>query len=214
MARSGEATKDRIIEEAETLIFEHGLSGTSIDMIITQAGVTKGAFFHHFKSKGELAEALIDKTADADRAMINSCITRAEKLSSDPLQQVLLFIGLTREIIESLDSPPKGCMFASFIYQKLEVPFDMQHTACSIFKEWRKVLGDKLALAKGAHPPVRDFDPYDLADLYTTIFEGALVMSRIFDEPAYLLKSLDYYRDLVSGYFDLLAETPKPEAAE
>lgn len=214
MARDGKATKERIMREAEALIFEHGLSGTSVDQIIERAGVTKGAFFHHFKSKGVLAKELMEKASADDMALISSSIERAEKLSSDPLQQVLICVGLIREVVDSLDAPPPGCLFASMNYQRLEVPFDMDATAQCTFETWRRTLGDKLAAAKKLHVPDAAFEPYDLADHFTTIFEGALVMYRLFDDPAFLTKSMDIYRDLVSGYFGVLETQPNRDAAE
>lgn len=214
MARDGKATKERILNEAEALIFGHGLSGTSIDMIIERAGVTKGAFFHHFKSKGELARALVERASANDIVLMESSLERAEKLSSDPLQQVLICVGLIREVVESLEAPPPGCMFASMNYQRLEVPFDMSEVAQGTFELWQKGLGDKLAEAKTIHVPDGAFDPYDLADNFSTMFEGSLVMYRLFDDPAFITKSLDYYRDLVAAYFGILTDVPKLEAAE
>jgi len=212
MARDGKATKERILNNAEALIFEHGLSGTSIDMIIERTGVTKGAFFYHFKSKGELARELVETASANDMALMRNSLERAEKLSSDPLQQVLICIGLIREIIESLDAPPPGCLFASMNYQRLEVPFDMAETAQCTFLTWRKGLGDKLAAAQKLHIPDSTFDPYDLADNFSTMFEGALVMYRLFNDASFLTKSMDFYRDLVSGYFGTLTDAPARKA--
>lgn len=214
MARDGKATKERILSEAEALIFEHGLSGTSVDQIIERAGVTKGAFFHHFKSKGELARELVEKASAEDLALINSSMERAENLSSDPLQQVLICVGLIKEVVETQDSPPSGCLFASMNYQRQEIPFDMSETAQCTFTAWRTALGEKLVVAKDLHAPEASFDPYDLADHFTTVFEGALVMYRLFDEPAFLSKSMDLYRDLVSSYFDIPGTRSNRDAAE
>lgn len=214
MARDGKATRERILSEAEALIFEHGLSGTSVDQIIERAGVTKGAFFHHFKSKGELARELVENASVDDRNLICGSMERAEKLSSDPLQQVLICVGLISETISSLDTPPPGCLFASMDYQRKEVPFDMSETTRRTFSVWRTTLGDKLAEAKKIHALRADFDPYDLADHFTTGFEGSLVMYRVFDDPAFLTKCMDYYRDLVSGYFDVPNSQSRQDAAE
>ena len=54
MARSGAATKEKLLDAAEALVFDHGFSATSLDKVIALAGVTKGAFFHHFERKAEL----------------------------------------------------------------------------------------------------------------------------------------------------------------
>ena len=45
---------------AERLVLENGLSGTRIDQVCREAGVTKGRFYHHFESKQHMALALLE----------------------------------------------------------------------------------------------------------------------------------------------------------
>jgi len=49
--------RQKLLDAALSLIREKGYSSTSVDDLCTEAGVTKGAFFHHFKSKDALAVA-------------------------------------------------------------------------------------------------------------------------------------------------------------
>jgi TetR/AcrR family transcriptional repressor of nem operon len=56
--RSSE-TKSRIIQAARTLFSTHGCQSTTIMDIITASGLTKGGFYHYFKSKEELCGMLI-----------------------------------------------------------------------------------------------------------------------------------------------------------
>ena len=53
-------TRARLIETAGQLFASRGYDGTSVDAIIRQAGVSKGAFYHHFSSKEELLDAVTD----------------------------------------------------------------------------------------------------------------------------------------------------------
>ena len=50
----GKKTKERLIIEALELFVRRGYHGTSIDHIVRKVGLTKGAFYSHFNSKGEL----------------------------------------------------------------------------------------------------------------------------------------------------------------
>ena len=94
-------TRERLLDAAQAGINERGFAGTSIDQIIERAGVTKGTFFYHFKSKNELARALIERFAAADRAVLGESMARAERLAEDPLQQLLIFVGLMIEVPKS-----------------------------------------------------------------------------------------------------------------
>jgi len=59
MPKDGSATRDSLLDAAQSLILERGFSGMSLDDIVKQVGITKGAFFYHFKSKNDLGKALI-----------------------------------------------------------------------------------------------------------------------------------------------------------
>ena len=53
-------TRQKISAAAKNLFSTHGYSQTTIDDIITAAGVTKGAFYHYFKSKEAVCGEIID----------------------------------------------------------------------------------------------------------------------------------------------------------
>jgi AcrR family transcriptional regulator len=55
-----EETRARIIEAAIKLFSNHGFNTTSVDDICAEAGISKGAFYHHFESKQSLFLALLD----------------------------------------------------------------------------------------------------------------------------------------------------------
>ena len=60
MARTANPkTRDSLMEAAFGLVRRQGLAATRVDEICAAAGVSKGAFFHHFRSKDELAAAVM-----------------------------------------------------------------------------------------------------------------------------------------------------------
>ena len=50
----------KLLDAAIKLVRQYGFSATSVDQLCTEASVTKGAFFHHFKSKDALGAAAAD----------------------------------------------------------------------------------------------------------------------------------------------------------
>jgi AcrR family transcriptional regulator len=61
-------TRSRILGAAELSFAEHGYDVTSVDSICRAAGVSKGAFYHHFPSKGSVFVALLNAwLAELDR---------------------------------------------------------------------------------------------------------------------------------------------------
>jgi AcrR family transcriptional regulator len=60
MQQRSEETRTKIMESAIKLFSNQGFNKASVDDICAEAGISKGAFYHHFKSKQELFLALLD----------------------------------------------------------------------------------------------------------------------------------------------------------
>lgn len=96
--RNPEKTRAHILEVAFREIYHYGFQGVSIDQIIKQTQVTKGAFFHHFPSKYALGYALVDEVL---REMILDRWIRPLAAYKNPLQGILrrfkILYGAMRE---------------------------------------------------------------------------------------------------------------------
>ena len=196
-------TQDRLLDAAQEIVNQQGFAATSVDKIIERAGVTKGTFFYHFKTKNDLARALIDRYAAGDQEMLRSSMDRAEKLSNDPLQQVLIFVGLILEVAEELDaSPYPGCLFATYCYESGLFDEETNRVIADAMLNWRGVLGEKLRAVAERHPPKIEVDLDNLADLLTVVFEGAFVMSRSVGGRNVFVDQIRLYRT----YLELLFE--------
>jgi TetR/AcrR family transcriptional repressor of nem operon len=195
-------TRERLLDAAEEQINQVGFSATSVDQIIRSAGVTKGTFFYHFKTKNELARVLIDRFAAADQEFLRSSLERSEKLSDDPLQQLLIFVGLLVEMGEHLDANPNpGCLFATYCYESGLFEAETHRVITNAFLTWRKRVGEKLRAAAAVRPPAVDVDLDALADMVTIVFEGAFVMSRTTDGRSIFADQLRHYRTYLKLLF-------------
>ncbi|HEX9644075.1 MAG TPA: TetR family transcriptional regulator [Acidimicrobiia bacterium] len=201
MPRSGEATRQRILDAAEQLVYGHGFAAASLDKVVALAGVTKGALFYHFDSKAELGHAVVERFAARDRELLESTMARAERLSDDPLQQFLVVTGLIQEDAERHLEPAPGCLFASFIYEHLEYPEAVGRIAQDAFLAWRERLVEKLDAAVALHRPAGPFDTVDVADLFTTVIEGGYVMAKVLGDGGLLGRHLAHYRRYVAMLF-------------
>lgn len=56
----GDATRDALVEVARRLFGQQGFNATSLEEIVSEAGVTKGALYHHFSDKEELFLAVVE----------------------------------------------------------------------------------------------------------------------------------------------------------
>ncbi|AFY62030.1 TetR/AcrR family transcriptional regulator [Synechococcus sp. PCC 6312] len=201
MPKSGESTKIKILDAAHGLVMGHGLSGTSIDMVLAKAGITKGAFFYHFKTKADLARALVERYASQDAAHLQRNLARAETLSRDPLQQILILIALFQEEVEELTDSSAGCLIASYVYQFEELDAEVHTISAKALLNWREQLGAKFTEVIAKYPPRLTVQAWELADGMVSAFEGAFVMMRTLQEPRQLKQQLAHYRNYIELLF-------------
>ena len=80
-AAQGRATRGQLIEVATRLFTEHGYEGTSIEAVLSAAGVSRGALYHHFAGK----EALFEAVVSAVSAQVTAELTEVIRGCADPV---------------------------------------------------------------------------------------------------------------------------------
>lgn len=201
MPKDSTSTRDSILDAAQEQILEKGYGGTSVDAILSQTGVTKGAFFHHFPTKQDLAYAIIERYAAADRAMLDEFVERASEIASDPLHRLLIVIGLYQDSMGVRNDPTKGCIFAAYGYQSGVFGERTSEVVTDSFAYWLDVIGGMFQEAIDAHPPRKDVSAQDLAMTALTIFQGGLSLSKNFNNPDLLAVQLRHFRSQLELLF-------------
>jgi TetR/AcrR family transcriptional repressor of nem operon len=201
MNNRGIRTRQRILDAAEAMILSRGFAGTSIDGLIQSLGLTKGAFFHHFDSKSDLAQHLVRRFADDGVAMFEGFKARAEKFTDDPLQQLLLIINLYSELFEGLTDPYPGCLLAAYVYELQLFDDDLKPIITAEFRLMRRDLGALIRRIEQRYPARAKVDPVALADMFSSTFEGAFVLSKAFDEPDVTVQQLQLFRTLIETLY-------------
>ena len=88
-AAQGRATRGQLIEVATGLFAEHGYEGTSIEAVLTAAGVSRGALYHHFAGKEALftavVEALSERILAQQTEIISGCTDPVDALRTGAL---------------------------------------------------------------------------------------------------------------------------------
>ena len=110
------STRTKILASALAVIRAKGYAATSVDDLCTAAGVTKGAFFHHFKSKEDLAVAAADFWSETTGALFASAPYHAP---TDPLQRVLGYIDFRKAILVG-GIPEFTCLAGTMVQETYE----------------------------------------------------------------------------------------------
>jgi len=108
--------RNKLLDAALAVIRTKGYAATSVDELCGKAGVTKGAFFHHFKSKDELAVA----AAEHWSAMTSALFADAPYHDHpDPLRRVLAYLSFRKALLQG-GLPDFTCLVGTMVQETYE----------------------------------------------------------------------------------------------
>ena len=90
------ATRQALVSSARNLFERNGFAATSVQSIVDDAGLTKGAFYYHFVSKEELLRVIHDEYIDHQLAAVQAVLSSTD----DPGEQLR---GLIRTAVEAVE---------------------------------------------------------------------------------------------------------------
>ncbi len=137
-AARASTARDRIVTIAEASVLAKGFAATSIEEVVTEAGITKSGFFYHFKDKNELAHEMIRRYVASNDELFDDLFGRARELTDDPLQAFLLGLKMLSEVMRDLPSLHPGCLIASVCYQERLFDRRVKELTESSVKSWNE----------------------------------------------------------------------------
>lgn len=198
MPRDGGPTREHLLDVAERLVERNGFAATSVEMILSEASSSKGAFFHHFSSKRALAHALVERYVAADLNTLAGGLDAAE-VETDPVAKLLRFLDYFVDRAEKLTSESACLYIAVLVEQDLLDEQNSAHVERAILG-WREAVSGLLSDAFVAAPTTTPRPtPDDLADQLFVVIEGAFLMCRAVGSPAPMRAQLMVYRQLVAA---------------
>ncbi len=198
--RDGSATRERILTSAERLVIDNGYAATSVDQVIAASRTSKGAFFHHFGSKLDLARTLVERYAAADVAQLDAATEYAEAATDDPAGRVDAFLRFFEERADELMSEQSSCLYVSILTERQLVLDGTSAPITGAVVAWREGL---VRLLRPALSDAAEVDAEALADHVFVTFEGAFLLARSTGEPEHMRAQLRVLRQLVAGLLHL-----------
>src|SRR5262245_22661359 len=162
------STRERLMDAAVVLFYEHGFHAIGLDRILDEVGVTKTTFYNHFESKDQLILAVL--TARDQREMSEWAEFVRQRAGDDPRAQLLAVFDLLEEWFCEAGFP--GCMFVN-AGAEFPSPNDPIHHAAAAHS--RNMLQGLREIAVRAG--VADADT--LAQQLMVVVSGALVARHI-----------------------------------
>ena len=159
--------REQIISTALQLFYKLGITNTGIDLIISEAQVSKKTLYHHFKSKDKL---IIEVLRKRDELFRNNLISETEKLANTPKERLLALFDVMNSWFHQEDF--NGCMFIN-VSGELSDPNSASRLLCAEHKQ--EVFNYIHALAKDTSAR----NPKKLSSQLNLLIEGSIVLAHV-----------------------------------
>jgi TetR/AcrR family transcriptional regulator, transcriptional repressor for nem operon len=196
--RDGGPTRERILQVAERLITDQGYNATSVDQIIAESSSSKGAFFHHFDSKADLAAQLVERYVATDLAHLDAGLAAIAAIE-DPAERVVEFLRFYEDGADELMAAQTGCLFASVLAEREFTGTAINRQVAASEQAWRQAFLDLLRPALADRRPAIDLDLEALADHLFTTFEGGFILCRTLENTSAMRAQLRIFRQLLDA---------------
>jgi TetR/AcrR family transcriptional regulator, transcriptional repressor for nem operon len=187
-----------LLNAAIELVRKQGWSATSVDQLCAAAGVTKGAFFHHFASKDELGVAAARHWSEVTGPLFAEADYHRH---ADPLDRIFGYIDFRAAIAQG---PLEAfTCFAGTTVQEVFATSDPMRAACGASIEAHAgKLAEDFRLAIALHPPRLSVTAESLAIYTQTVLQGGFVMSKARGDRAPLLEALAHLKNHLTLLFN------------
>lgn len=158
---------------------ERGYSSVGVDDIVAAAGVTKGSFYHHFKSKAEFGAVLIDAYGAYFRDRLIKCLTREGLSASERLRAFTedAEAGMARHQFT------RGCLVGNLGQEMASLPEPYRAQLVGVLREWQTITAQCLRDGQQNGEIGAQHDPDTLAAVFWTSWEGAVLRARLERHP-------------------------------
>ncbi len=195
-------TKEKIIREAFNLFLQSTYNEVSLNDIVKQVGLTKGAFYHHFKSKEELFREIIDNIVIESHSKIYLGIPQdnLKLFMVEYIDRISQYIDKIKSEIDVVDSN-KGVYFFSIMFDALRKLDNFKEKLEQMHKEenstWIKVISN----AKKSGEITTTLSSSHLARIFININDGVgmhlMLEGRFDDMPGEIFTTWNDFYNLI-----------------
>jgi TetR/AcrR family transcriptional repressor of nem operon len=168
------SAKRKLLDAAVHVIRAKGYSATSVDDLCKAAGVTKGAFFHHFASKENLAVAAAEYWSEFTGELFKSAPYQSHK---DPLDRLLGYVDFRREILRG-DLADFTCLLGTMVQEAYETSPKIRRACDASISSHADTVAMDIAAAKKLYAPGATWSASELVLFMQAVIQGAFILAK------------------------------------
>jgi len=191
-------SKTKLLDAALNVVRAKGYAATTVDDICHRAGVTKGSFFHHFKSKDELAVA----AAEHWNTVTGEFFAAADyRKLPDPLDRLLGYVDFRGAILRGEPSE-YTCLLGAMVQETYATHPDIR-TACDRgFSSHIAELTRDIEAAKRLYAPKATWSAESVGYFIQAVLQGSFIFAKAKQSPQVVTDSLAHLRRYLESLFD------------
>ena len=195
--------RTRLLDAALRLIRERGFAGTSVEDLCSAAGVTKGSYFHHFKTKEALGVAAAERWIELTSAFFAAAPYHQPE---DPRDRVLAYVAFRKSMIMG-EISEFSCLVGTLAQEIYNISPDIRDACGKAMFGHTATLEDDIGAAREKYGISGDWSVASLARHTQGVLQGAFVLAKAGNDPALARESLDH----LDRYVRLLFKMPLEE---
>jgi len=170
--RDADRTRERLLQAAFREIYRSGYQSASIDTVLVDAGVTKGALYYHFGSKEALGHAVIKEIIGPD---LRSKWLRPLQRGNDPIDTLT---GIVRSESVQPAAVRGGCPLNNLAQEMSPLDEGFRKRLAVLFHAWRGGIAAALREGQTQGRVRRDLKPAEAAGFLIATLEGYVSLAK------------------------------------
>ena len=180
--------RSKLLDAALSVIRTKGYSATTVDELCAAAGVTKGAFFHHFKSKDELAVAAADHWSETTGALFADAPYHDH---ADPLGRVLGYVEFRKALLQG-GVPEFTCLVGTMVQETYATNPAIRDACDRSISGHAETLEADIEAAMQDRGMSPDWTAKSLALHTQAVLQGAFILAKAKGGPEIAAESVDH----------------------
>jgi TetR/AcrR family transcriptional repressor of nem operon len=193
--------RQKLLNAARALIREKGYSATTVDELCAKAGVTKGGFFHHFKSKDALGVAVANDWSEITTAFFESAPYHKHR---DPLDRVLGYLNFRKVILKG-EVAEFTCLVGTMLQEVYETSPKIRAACEASITGHAATIAADIAEAMTRYRIRGSWSAESLALHTQAVLQGAFILAKAKGSAAAAAASIDH----LHRYIELLFRSAK-----
>ncbi len=194
MRTKGDRTRRRILERSAPVFNTKGYFGASMGDVVRATGMEKGGIYNHFGSKEQLALESFDHAV----GIMQHRLKRSLQDKETALEKLFMVLDVLGALAED---PPVagGCPVLNTAVESTDSHPALKERAREASRGWLRLVGSivKEGVESGELHPATD--PRSVASVVVAGLEGAVMLTRLHDEPEHMQRIIEHSKGYLSS---------------